>query len=107
MSIAAEEMDRAAAGCPRYVQSLVLHLVLTHHWFDEVASGRKSVEYREMSAHWCKQIGCRASEITHVRFSRGYTKTTLTFPVYRIDVGKCPIPGWDGDYFRIHFLQNT
>ena len=28
------------------VHPLVLHLVLTGHWFDEMVAGRKHIEYR-------------------------------------------------------------
>lgn len=91
---------------PRCIDRLVLHLVLTRHWFDETERGEKSVEYRKMSDQWRRLIWDRRDELTHVRFSRAYSKTTLTFPVERIDIGTCPIPGWDEDYFRIHFLQN-
>jgi hypothetical protein len=86
---------------------MVLNLVLTHHWFDEVASGIKRIEYREMSAHWSAKIACNVGKITHVRFSRGYTKTQLLFKVDKIDVGSCPYEGWSGSYFRIHFSAPT
>ena len=37
----------------------VLDLSLTYHWYDEIESGRKAVEYREMSDYWCKRLrGC-------------------------------------------------
>jgi len=86
---------------------LVLHLPLTHHWYDETERGAKCIEYRVMIPRWEKQIWQRRVEITHVRFSRGYTSRTLTRPVERIDIGPCPIPGWGGDYYRIHFSPNT
>jgi hypothetical protein len=34
---------------------------------------------------------------------RGYTRRSMLCKVDRIDVGPCPIPGWTGEYFRIHF----
>ena len=98
------DMDYAAvSGC---VRCLVLHLVLTYHWYDETESGRKSVEYRAMTDRWRRQIWDRRDEITHVRFARGYTSTMQTFEVEKIDVGSCPIEGWDDEYYRIHFKQN-
>ena len=80
-----------------------LHLVLTHHWYDETAAGRKRIEYRRMTTHWMILIYERRDTIKRVQFSRGYTRTTQTFAVDKIDLGPCPIPGWDGQYFRIHF----
>lgn len=86
---------------------LVLYLVLTHHWFDEIKAGQKRIEYREMTHHWRRLIGDRMEKITHVRFARGYTNTTLVFPVDKIDTGPCPIcPGWHGTYYRIHFSDS-
>lgn len=38
----------------------VLDLSLTYHWYDEIESGRKTVEYREMSDYWRKRLmACR------------------------------------------------
>lgn len=85
----------------------VLHLVLTYHWYDETDRGAKSIEYRAMTKRWMKQILDRRHEITHVRFARGYTATMRTFEVEKIDIGACPIEGWDDQYIRIHFKQNN
>lgn len=82
-----------------------LHLVLTHHWYDETTSGRKRIEYRKITPRWARLIWERRSEIAFVRFARGYTATTATYRVTQIDVGPCPIQGWDGDYYRIHFTD--
>ena len=80
-----------------------LHLVLTHHWYDATKNKMKRVEYRSMSAHWTRQIWDKREKIGHVRFARGYTKITQTFKVNKIDIGTCPIEGWDGYFYRIHF----
>ena len=90
------------------MKAKTLHLVLTHHWFDEILTGRKNVEYRAMSPYWKRLIWERRHKITHVRFQRGYSKSpkTITFPVFLIDVGECPILGWGSRYFRIHFGKN-
>lgn len=82
-----------------------LHLVLTYHWYDEIDRGAKRIEYRAMSDRWRRQIWDCRHKITHVRFARGYTSTMRTFLVEKIDIGKCPIDGWDGDYYRIHFCR--
>jgi len=83
--------------------ALVLHLVLTYHWFDEIESGRKRKEYREMSPHWKRLIWDRRDKITHVRFARGYTSKTMTFPVEKIMKERCPYDGWDDVYYTLSF----
>ena len=87
------------------VHSIVLHLVLTYHWFAETVSGNKRIEYRKMSPHWKRLIWDRRERITRVRFQRGFEKDPLRvgYFVHKIDIGPCPIEGWDGDFYRIHF----
>lgn len=37
----------------------VLKLVLTDHWFEEIKSGRKTHEYRQVKPYWISKIyGC-------------------------------------------------
>jgi hypothetical protein len=86
-----------------------LNLVLTHHWYDETAAGRKRVEYRVTNNEWgapsvwSERLWKQRHNLQQVTFSRGYTSTTQTFDIVKIDIGPCPIPGWPGLYFRIHF----
>ena len=80
----------------------VLNLILNFHWFSEIEAGRKSIEYRRMIPRWEKQIWQKRHELTHLRVRRAYTPQTLTLPISQIDVGPCPIPGWSGDFYRIH-----
>lgn len=87
------------------MNSTPIHLILTHHWYDETVSGRKRIEYRAMTPHWMRRIYEARDSIQLVRFARGYTKTTQLFAVTLIDIGPCPIPSWDGDYIRIHFTN--
>lgn len=55
---------------------------LAHHWFDEIESGRKTVEFREGKPYWdVRLLGHRVKTIT---FSRGYSKRTMTFEVQGI-----------------------
>ena len=82
--------------------SKTLHLVLSFKWFDKTFSGHKWVEYREVKPHWNRLIWNRREELTHVRFARGYSSQALTLPLLHIDVGPCPIQGWDGDFYRLH-----
>jgi hypothetical protein len=82
-----------------------LHLLLTEHWFTETEDGHKLIEYRTMSPHWKSRIWERRHTIQKVRFQRGFKKNpkTMVFNVVKIDIGKCPIEGWDDKYYRIHF----
>jgi hypothetical protein len=84
------------------LDSLVIHLVLTHHWFDEMAAGRKDIEYRSTTPHWTRLIWDRRDKITHASFSRGYTAHTITRSVLAVDRGPCPYDTWDDEYFRLH-----
>lgn len=82
---------------------MTIHLVLKSIWFAETASGKKTIEYRAMTDLWKKRLWDKRAKLTTVVFHRGYTSRTLTRKITLIDVGPCPIPGWDGDYYRIHF----
>ncbi|OQA30177.1 MAG: hypothetical protein BWY57_02995 [Betaproteobacteria bacterium ADurb.Bin341] len=84
-----------------------LTLVLTGHWYDTTARGAKLIEYRKMSPHWKRMIWERREQIATVRFSRGYSKQTMTFNVTKIDIGPCPLPGWNGLFYRVHFKERT
>jgi len=81
----------------------LLCLSLTFHWFDQTLTGGKRIEYRAITPRWMGQIYNIREQLKQVRFSRGYTKTTAEYAITLIDLGPCPIPGWDGDYIRIHF----
>lgn len=82
-----------------------LDLVLTYHWFDEIKSGRKTVEYREKTYFWFKRIWRKRNDIKTVTFRRGYTSTSIKRVVTKIDTGRCPYLGWNGEYIRIHFEE--
>ena len=89
------------AAIPGRVEAVVLHLVLTHHWFDEMIAGRKWTEYRKVTPHWTRLIWDRRDKITHARFSRGYTAQRIIRRVEQITIGPCPYDGWPGQYYRI------
>lgn len=82
-----------------------LKLVQTFHWYDETQSGRKRVEYRKMSPHWKKLIWDKRAALTHVRFQRGFHPPIQqqTFAIAQIDIGSCPIDGWNDQYYRVFF----
>ena len=81
-----------------------LHLVLKGKWYDMIASGEKTEEYREPKPYWIKRIldgssvkrpgltpvSSRLSLWTkyeRVCFHRGYTSQTMTFGIKGVSVG--------------------
>lgn len=92
-----------------------LHLPLKKEWYNMIESGAKTEEYREIKPYWEKRL-LNYAEIkknidwitfrrvvlgkwtdvsehfpkgyTHVKFSYGYTKRTMTFEIKDISIGK-------------------
>lgn len=75
-----------------------LHLVLKHKWYDKIASGEKTSEYREAKPYWNKKFAggvhilVRAAlfmpmrfeqktEYETVVFHKGYTNETMEFKI--------------------------
>lgn len=68
-----------------------------------IESGVKTEEYREVKTYWCKRLigieyppfsvryGCRSANqkgYTHIKFSYGYTKRTMTFECKGVTIGR-------------------
>ena len=96
-----------------------LYLPLKKEWYEMIESGEKTEEYREIKPYWEKRllqfeeikrdivclramrfIGCKVNVCarysrgyTHVCFSYGYTKRTMTFECKGITIGKGN-PAW-------------
>lgn len=88
--------------------SKILHLPLKAKWYEMIESGVKTEEYREIKPYWENRIRCQANGVctpqipclrartvarcdmryTHVKFSYGYTKRTMTFEIKSITIGK-------------------
>ena len=81
----------------------LLHLPLKKQWYEMIESGVKPEEYREIKPHWNKRFtgyelfwpshlnghnNPNVKGYTHVRFSYGYTRRTMTFEIDSITVGK-------------------
>lgn len=83
-----------------------LHLVLKSKWYDMIASGIKTEEYREIKPYWIKRLctclfigtqrcyHCQANRyveclrnFNEVCFSRGYSDVTMTYQVKGIFIG--------------------
>lgn len=92
-----------------------LHLPLKAQWYEMIDSGEKTEEYREIKPYWEKRLvdykavvedykrlvfrrfvlgahndicGEYPRGYTHVKFSYGYTKRTMTFEIESITIGK-------------------
>ena len=92
----------------------ILTLVLTHKWFDAIASGYKREEYREIKPYYisrlcedvkvclCEQdvdkhpsfkidgvwFSCSLKQYDMIRFRRGYTSTVLDVECEGIGISK-------------------
>lgn len=83
-----------------------------NHWYDKIASGEKTVEYRRICDHWMRRLceklpnanGHKIRRFDIAEFRLGYKKQgAIVRKITNIDIGPCPYPGWNGEYFRIHF----
>lgn len=55
----------------------ILHLILYKQWFDEILSGKKKFEYREMNPFWTKKLFDENNQpipYEEIRFRNGYRK---------------------------------
>jgi hypothetical protein len=52
----------------------ILHLTLHKKWFDEIASGSKVFEYREIKPYWTKRLmdGDKFKDFDGIYFVNGY-----------------------------------
>lgn len=48
----------------------ILHLTLKKEWFDEIASGRKTVEYRSIKPYWTTRL--HGKNYNEIHFKNGY-----------------------------------
>lgn len=79
-----------------------LHLVLKSKWYDKIASGEKTSEYRECKPYWNKRFTdtyhhpsgkpIAPTEPVHkvVIFHRGYTAQTMKFQINSIVITDKP-----------------
>ena len=59
----------------------VLHLTLKKHWFDQIAAGKKKIEYREEKPYWIARLVDDAGYaiiFDEIVFKNGYSKTAPT-----------------------------
>ena len=108
-----------------------LHLPLKKQWYEMIESGIKTEEYREIKPYWEKRLVdykavvedykrlvfrryvlgvhndiCREYPrgYTHVKFSYGYTKHTMTFEIKEITIGKGK-PEWGAPKENVFIIK--
>jgi len=72
-----------------------IHLILCHKWYDMIASGEKTEEYRDLNMFYTNKFFVQHEDgssepnknITSVIFHRGYTKTQMKFKIDEIMIG--------------------
>lgn len=82
-----------------------LHLTLKRQWFDMIASGEKTDEYREIKPYWETRLS-DASRYSVVRFRNGYNpgSPTMTIELLGISQG-VGNPKWgapSSPVYRLH-----
>lgn len=100
----------------------VLTLVVSKEWFDMIADGRKTEEYREIKPYWIKRLAKAYNQgmwvsgksyfkpYTRVLFINGYRKDSprIENEIESITIGKpkkglCPDKWLDTEFFIIKF----
>lgn len=75
-------------------------------WFAKIWNGEKSVEYRSVTPKYKKLaewIGNARGVFMMFYIGMMRTGPRLLVQVTAIDIGPCPLEGFDGEYYRISF----
>ena len=83
----------------------MLNLPLKKYWFQEIESGRKTVEYRKASPYWASRFE-KLGPGSKISLSLGYTRHKLQRTIQRIE--RLPDGGdtdlaEPGPVFALHF----
>jgi len=83
-------------------------LSFKRNWFAEIWQGRKTVEYRRVSPRYRRLadwVGPGRSKGVFMMFYIGMQSVgfRMLVAVKNIDIGECPLKGFDGEYYRITF----
>ena len=60
-------------------EPIILHLTLTRKWFDLIATGVKTEEYREIKRYWARRLFKRKFDV--IRFRNGYSSESPSFDI--------------------------
>ena len=63
-----------------------LRLTLKRHWFDQIVSGKKTVEYREIKPYWESRLEDRDFDV--IEFKNGYHAGAKTMTVECLGITK-------------------
>ena len=125
-------MDRLTKAMDKYLteaKKKVLKLVVSKQWFDMIASGEKTEEYREIKPYWIQRLTIGYFEVAmtvtlgdiryvkasyrpfaHVLFINGYRKASprIEKEIESISIGKpkkgmCPDKWLGHEFFIIKF----
>ena len=78
-----------------------LHLVLKRQWWDMIASGVKTEEYREFKPFYVKRF--IPNDFRFVTFHLGYTNNIMIFKIKFIRVGEGR-PEWGAEPGKQYFI---
>lgn len=67
-----------------------IHATLMYQWFDEIAAGRKTAEYRRITPYWEKKL-TNIKPGDCIVFHRGYSDKTIKCRIRHIGI----VSGWD------------
>lgn len=70
----------------------ILHLTLKKEWFDEIASRRKTTEYREIKPYWTTRLLDKTYD--EIYFKNGYTADA---PFMRVEWKGLEKEIWNGE----------
>lgn len=74
-------------------------LELNDFWFEEIASGRKNIDYRMITGAAIAAL-FGGDPATHAEFYSGEKRVVRK--IEKIDIGPCPYPGWFGLTYQIY-----
>jgi len=71
---------------PNDGKPVTVSAILAYRWYDEIESGRKRVEYRDICPYWDHLLWDNGitERIEAIKFNRGYTHTCMTWEVTEI-----------------------
>lgn len=85
----------------------ILFLPLKKQWYDMIYSGIKKEEYRDIKPFWTVRLlekdGITFKGYTHVKFTLGYTHTSMMFEIDSISI-RTGNPEWGAESGREYYV---
>ena len=82
------------------------HLSMTQEWFAEIWNGKKNIEYRKVCPRYkrfAKWVCDDRPRFIMLYIGMMPTGPRLLIQVKKTEIGPCPIPGFNGPHYCIHF----